>query len=327
MSAPAQTNSVPVASSEPPSGPGSRSELDRSRSLVRAQRRRDLTGLLWVSPWIFGFVVFMLGPMLASLYYSFTEYPLLEAPVWIGLENYRRMLTDEVFHLVLRKTAIYAVIFIPLATALSLLIASMLNEKVKAGGFFQAAVFIPTLVPMAGSAMIWLWLLNGEYGLLNQVLGTVGLPQPNWLTDANWAMPSIVMISLWSIGQMIVVYLAALKEVPDELLEAAALDGMGPLRRFFNVTLPMISPVVLFNVITLMIGSLQVFGIPYVLSAAGQGSDPRAMYFYTMYMYDNAFTFGQMGYASAQAWIQLLITLGLTAMMFLASNKLVHYRA
>jgi multiple sugar transport system permease protein len=269
--------------------------------------------------------------MAMSLYYSVTDYPLLEGPVWIGAGNWKRMLTDEVFHAAILRTAWYAILFIPIATVMALVIAALLNEKVKAGGFFQAAVFIPTLVPMAGSAMIWLWMLNGEYGLINQsiraALGWAGIEGPNWLQNSKWAMPSILMISLWSIGQMVVVYLAALKEVPDELLEAGALDGMGPARRFFNITLPMISPVILFNVITLMIGSLQVFAIPYVLSAATPGNDPRAMYFFTSSMYDNAFRYNQMGYASAQAWLQLLITLALTAVMFAASKKLVHYRA
>ncbi|MBS0191667.1 MAG: sugar ABC transporter permease [Phycisphaerales bacterium] len=296
-----------------------------------AQLKRDLTGWIWVSPWLFGFLVFLLGPMLVSLYYSFTDYPLLEPPIWTGLANYRRMLTDDTFRDVLWRTARFAILFIPLATALSLAIAGLLNERVKAGGFFQAAVFIPTLVPMAGSAMIWLWMLNGEYGLINQVikavLGWAGVTGPNWLADSRLAMASIVMISLWSIGQMVVVYLAALKEVPDEMLEAAALDGMGPIRRFISIVLPMISPVILFNVITLMIGALQIFAIPYIISAATPGGDPRSMYFYTMYMYDNGFRYGQMGYASAQAWVQLLITLGLTAVMFLASRKLVHYRS
>lgn len=296
-----------------------------------SQVKRDLAGWLWVSPWVFGFLAFLLGPMLVSLYYSFTDYPLLEPPIWTGLDNYRRMLSDETFRAVLWRTAKFAIIFIPLATILALAIAGLLNGKVKAGGFFQAAVFIPTLVPMAGSAMIWLWMLNGEYGLINmsinRTLGWAGVSAPNWLSDSKWAMPSIVMISLWSIGQMVIVYLAALKEVPDEMLEAAALDGMGPIRRFLSVVLPLISPVILFNVVTLMIGALQIFAIPYILSAATPGGDPRAMYFYTMYMYDNGFRYGQMGYASAQAWVQLLITLGLTAMLFIASKRLVHYRA
>ncbi len=300
-------------------------------SAQAAQLRRDAVGWLWVSPWVIGFVAFLLGPMIASFYYSCTDYPLLEPPIWVGLENYRRLLSDDIFFGVLWKTAQYALIFIPLATVLALAIAGLLNERVKAGGFFQAAVFIPTLVPMAGSAMIWLWMLNGEYGLINQTLvrlfGWAGVHGPNWLSDSKWAMPSIVMISLWSIGQMVIVYLAALKEVPDEMLEAAALDGMGPIRRYMSVVLPLISPVILFNVITLMIGALQIFAIPYILQAATPGGDPRAMYFYTMYMYDNGFRYGQMGYASAQAWVQLMITLGLTAVLFVASKRLVHYRS
>lgn len=300
---------------------------------TKAQFRRNLAGWLWISPWLVGFIAFMLIPMALSLYYSFCDYPLLEPPLFTGLDNYKAMLSDELFLSALWRTTQYCLLFIPLATVLSLVIAGLLNQKVKAGGFFQAAVFLPTLVPMAASAMVWLWLFNGQYGLINRALALVNralpfvhIKGPGWLTEQSWAMPAILIISLWGIGQAVVVYLAAMKEVPDQLYEAAALDGMGPIRRFTTVTLPMISPVILFNVITLLIGSMQVFAIPYIIAKAAPGGNPRAMYFYTMYMYDNAFVYGKMGYASAQAWLQLVIVLVLTALTFFFSKKFVHYR-
>jgi len=288
--------------------------------------RQNAAGWLWISPWVVGFLAFMLVPLAMSLYYSFTEYPLLEPPVWIGVENYTRMFRDDVFLAALKKTAVFAAISIPLCTALSLVIAGLLNSRIRARGFFQASVFVPTLVPMAASAMIWLWLFNGQHGLINRVLALVGIEGPNWLGDTNWAMPSLLIVSLWGVGQTVVVYMAALGEVPESLYEAASIDGMGPVRRFWSITLPMISPVILFNVITLVIGTMQFFVVPYILTKATPGGDPRAMYFYTMYMYDNAFVYGQMGYASAQAWVQLLIILALTGATFIFSKRFVHYR-
>jgi len=294
---------------------------------VKAGTRHALTGLLWISPWLVGFAAFMLLPIAMSLYYSLTDYPLLEPPLFIGGGNYARMLTDEVFHKTLINTLIYAGASIPLSTALALGIAALLNRKMRMGGFFQAAVFVPTLVPMVAAAMVWMWLFNGEYGLINRLLGVVGVRGPNWLLDRHWAMPALIIMSLWGVGQAVVLYLAALKDVPEQLYEAADLDGMGPVRRFFNVTLPMISPVVLFNVITLTIGTFQVFAIPWIIFQKDKGGPGQSGYFYTMYLYDNAFTYGQMGYANALAWVQLLIILGLTALMFALSRRFVHYRA
>jgi multiple sugar transport system permease protein len=274
-----------------------------------------------------GFLAFMLAPIAMSLYYSLTDYNLLEAPLWVGAANYRRMLGDELFGTVLWNTAVYAVFSIPLCTVLAVVIAALLNGRVCFRGVFRAAIFVPTLVPLAASAMVWMWLLNGEYGLINKVLAVVGIRGPNWLMDAAWVMPALVLISLWGIGQAVVTYLAALQDVPVSLYEAASLDGMGVLGRFRNVTLPMISPVILFNVITLTIGTVQVFAVPYVISKAAPGGPDRETYFFTSYMYDNAFVFGQMGYASALAWVQLLVILALTGLMFLVSRRVVYYRA
>jgi multiple sugar transport system permease protein len=289
----------------------------------------DIAGYLWISPWIVGFLAFLALPIGMSLYYSFTDYPLLEKPLWVGAENYLRLARDPVFWTVMRNTVIYAAVSIPLGTMVAILIAVLLNQPVRGTGFFRAAVFVPTLVPLVASAMVWLWLYNGELGLINQVLRPVfrlaGLEAPSWLSEKAWAMPALIFMSLWSIGQGVVVYLAALKDVPQALYEAADLDGVGPVRRFLNVTLPMISPVVLFNVIMSVIGAWQVFAIPYVMT---RGDPDRATYFYSMYLYDNAFVFGpKMGYASALAWVQFVIILALTGLTIWASKKLVFYRA
>jgi multiple sugar transport system permease protein len=295
--------------------------------MIHTQRRQTLAGWAWVSPWLIGFIAFMLLPLGMSLYYSFTDYPMLEPPIWVGWANYARLLTDDVFHLVLKNTAVFAAISIPLCTIAALIIAGLLNTKVRARGFFQAAVFLPTLVPLVASAMIWMWMFNGEYGLVNRLLAVVGIDGPNWLLEDRWVMPALVIISLWSIGQAVVIYVAAFQDVPASLYEAASIDGMGPLRRFLHVTIPMVSPVILFNVITLLIGTLQVFAVPYTLSKAAPGGPDRAMYFYTMYLYDNAFPYQQMGYACAMAWVQLILVLILTGLTFVVSRRFVHYRA
>jgi multiple sugar transport system permease protein len=314
--------------------------------MTRSRERSSIwVGLLWISPWLVGFLAFMLIPVAMSLRASFTDGPLIEKPIPIGWANYERMAHDTTFHKTLINTFIYCAASIPLSTILALIVAALLNAKVRAGGFFQACVFIPTLVPLVASAMVWMWLFNGEYGLINKVLkpiwpaiawATSWLPEkqaavfaqpPNWLLDAHWSMAAVVIMSLWGIGQAVVIYIAALRQVPEALYEAAVLDGMGPVRKFLNITLPMISPVILFNVITLTIGSFQVFAVPYVIFQTDKGGPDHSAYFYTHYLYDNAFVYGQMGYANAMAWVQLLIILVLTGFMFLISRKAVFYRA
>jgi len=290
--------------------------------------RDELTGLLWISPWLIGAVAFLLVPMGLSLYYSFTDYNLLEPPLWVGLHNYTRMPGDPEFVLSLRNTLKYTLITIPLFTAIALLLSVMLNQRVRGLAFYRAAVFLPTLVPMVAGVMAWMWLFNGEHGLVNRVLALVGIDGPAWLLERDWAFTAVVIIGAWGVGQMVVVYLAALQDVPPQLYEAADLDGMGPVRKLWNVTIPMLSPVILFNTITLTIGSMQVFLVPYVLfeQARIKGGPDQTAYFYTFYMFDNAFLYGKMGYASAMAWVQLLIILALTTVLFAAGRRLVFYR-
>ncbi len=294
--------------------------------------RRDFwAGLLWTSPWLVGFGAFMLLPMVLSLYYSFTDYPLLKPPVFVGLDNYRGLMADDRFWLVVRNTLIYSAVAIPLSTVLALVLAAALaTPGLRFGRLFTAAIFLPTLVPMMATAMVWLWLYNARYGLINTLIGALlgwaGVSGPNWLETPGWAIPALVLVSLWGVGQMVVVYIAAIQEVPAPLYEAATLDGMGPARRFLNVTLPMISPAILFNTITLTIGSMQAFVMPYVLFRNERGQRPAGD-LYNLYLYDNAFVYQKFGYASAMAWLQLVVVLGLTGLMLLASKRLVHYRA
>lgn len=283
-----------------------------------------LWGLGFVSPWVIGFVSFMVLPIVLSVWYSFTDYSLIQKPFWIGLDNYTALMHDGVFWKVVLNTLIYAGVAVPLGTVVALVIASLLAARIRFVGFYRAAVFVPTLVPMVASAMIWMWLFNGELGLINRTLDAVGVRGPNWLGDSHFVMASLVVMSLWGVGQAVVIYTAALQDVPKVLYEAADLDGFGVVGRFVHVTLPMISPVILFNVIIAIIATWQVFAVPYIM-LGGTGGPDQAGYFYTMYLYDKAFPFGQMGYASALAWIQTLIILALTALTFAVSRRTVYY--
>ena len=189
---------------------------------------------------------------------------------------------------------------------------------------YRACVFIPTLVPLIASAMVWMWLFNGEYGLINKVLGLLHIRGPAWVVDEFWVPVSMVLMTLWSVGQGVVVYIAAMQDVPKQLYEAATIDGMNAPRRFLHVTLPMISPAILFNVISLTIAAVQVFAVPYVIFRRPDGQNPAGHY-YSMYLYENAFIYGKMGYASAMAWLQLLVVLALTGVLMFAGRRLVHY--
>jgi multiple sugar transport system permease protein len=284
-----------------------------------------IQGLLWTSPWWLGFLLFLAVPMGLSLYISFCDYPLLQPPVFVGTSNYAELADDPVFHKVLTNTLLYAALAIPAGTVLAVLLAILLNQKVRGQAVFRTCIFVPTVAPLVAVAVVWMWMLNPELGLLNQGLRTLGLEGPAWLESPRWAMLSLVLVSLWLVGSPVVIYLAGLQEIPETLYEAAELDGASRLRQLWHVTLPGLSPVILFNVIIATIVAWQIFALPYVMWRTRPGPD-RATYFYTMYLYDNAFRYLKMGYASAMAWIQLLIILALTGLIFLVSRRAVHYR-
>src|SRR5688572_29615827 len=289
----------------------------------RTELRNTAKGIAFISPWLVGFGVFTLTPIVLSLYYSFCDYSLIQKPVWRGLENYKLLFRDDVFYRSLWNTFYYALLALPAGLFVSLGLALMLNAKIRGQSVYRTIIFLPSLVPTVAAAMLWLWLFNSRLGLINTALASIGIPGPGWLRDAAWAMPALVIMSLWGVGHTVVIYLAGLQDVPRELYEAAEIDGAGIWGRLFNVTIPMLSPVIFFNLIIAIIGTLQVFTIPYIMT---QGGPARSTYFYTMYLYDNAFTFLRMGYASAMAWMQLLIILALTAFAFWTSKRRVYYQ-
>ena len=287
------------------------------------QRKEGIAGYLFAAPWLIGMSVFLLYPLLASIYYSFCEYSVLKPPIFVGFENYTDLMQDEVFWKVVTNTAIYAVISLPIGMVVALSLALLLNSKVKGMAFYRTIFFLPSLVPMVSLAVLWLWLLNGEHGILNEVLKMIGIKGPNWLGDPVWAKPALVVLGAWGAGNAMLIYLASLQDVPTSLIEAAELDGANGWQKTRNVTIPMISPVILFNMIMGIIGTLQVFAVPYVM--VPDGSPERSTYFYSMYLFDNAFKFNKMGYASAMGWIMFVIILVLTSTAYRFSEKHVHY--
>ena len=288
------------------------------------ERRNLRNGLAFVSPWLVGFTLFTLVPVALSFYYSFCDYA-LTAPdrpaLWVGAANYRELLGDALFWTSLRNTFYYASMALPAALLLSLGLALMLNANIGGQAVYRAVIFLPSLVPATAAAMIWLWMFNGKFGLFNHLLSLVGLDGPNWLGD-KWAMPSLAFMSVWGVGNTVVIYLAGLQDVPRELLEAAEIDGASRFGRLIHVTLPVLSPVIFFNLVMAIIGTFSVLTVPYIMT---QGGPDNATYFYTMYSYDVAFRYLRMGYASALAWVQLIIILCLTAIAFWSARRWVHY--
>lgn len=287
------------------------------------RRQETISGLLFVSPWLVGLGGFLLYPILASLYYSLCDYSVLETPVFIGLDNYRQLLGDEVFWKALGNTAYYAAFSLPLGLVLALSLALLLNTGVKGMTVYRTIFFIPSMVPTVALAILWLWIFNGQYGVLNYFLSMVGIKGPGWLSDPAWSKPSLVILALWGVGHAVVIYLAGLQDVPAHLYEAADLDGASPWQKIRHVTLPMISPVIQFNLIMGVIGTFQVFAVPFVMAPNGQPA--RSAYMYAVYLYDNAFLYLKMGYASAMAWMLFVMVLVLTLVSLKLSSRHVHY--
>ena len=299
---------------------------------MTGREKRDLrNALLFISPWIIGFSVFVAYPFLASLYYSFCDYNIFEAPVFSGLSNFAFILRDPVFWKALFNTLFYAALSIPLCFIVAFTLALLLNAKVAGQSVYRVIFYLPSLVPLVALSILWLWMFNGEYGIINHFLAAVGVSRPpNWLHDVRFAKLAIVFVGLWTLGQSVVIYLAALQEVPRALLEAAEIDGARWHHKIRYVVLPSVSPAVLFNVLMGIIWSFQVFTVPYVMTlgaTSGQtaGGPARSTTFYVMYLYQQSFENFRMGVASAMAWILFIIIFGLTLAINRISEKNVYY--
>lgn len=299
--------------------------MKKRRKLNKMQRREELTGYLFASPWIIGFLVFMAFPILASLYMSFTKYNLISAPQWVGLANYKNLLfRDAVFVTSLKNTLYYVIIATPINLAMGVLIAMLLNQKVRGIRFYRTIFYLPNVVSMVAIALLWQWILDPSFGLVNTMLEKIGIDGPSWLFDAKWSKPSLILMGMWNVGGSMVIYLAALQDIPVSLYEAATIDGAGAVRKFFKITLPLLSPSIFFNFIMGIILGFQVFMQSFIMTGGGP---MQSTYFYAYYLYDKAFTYRQMGSASSMAWILLIITFILTFIVSKTSSKWVYYQS
>ncbi len=285
--------------------------------------RPHIAGWLCASPWIFGFLIFTLGPMIWSIYYSLTEYPLIREPIWVGLENYRVMfLEDKFFYNSLRVTTIYAVVGVPLHLVFGFLLALLLNQKIRFIAFWRTIYFLPSVVSGVAVALLWQWIFNSDFGLANWLLGLLKIDGPSWLLSPVWALPALIIMSLWSVGGSMIIFIAGLQGVPQTLYEAADMDGANAVRRFWHVTVPMVSPVILFNLIIGLVAALQTFTQAFIMTAGG----PRqATHFFMLHLYNNAFQWLKMGYASALAWVLFVYILIVTVFVIRSSSMWVFY--
>lgn len=292
-----------------------------SKSVIR----QNVLGYLWISPWIVGFLVFIFGPMIASIGFSFTNYRIINDTRWIGLQNYTyAFVEDDLFWPSLAITFYYMLVSVPLGLLGSLLLALLLNQRLRGESILRTCYFLPSLTPAAAAAILWIWILHPEAGLVNYLLSLVGIEGPTWLGSTKWAMPSIIMITLWSGigGGRMIIFLAGLQGVPQELYEAAEIDGAASWAKFRNITLPMISPAIFFNLILGIIGALQVFTTAYITTRGGPG---RATWFFALHIYTNAFEYFDMGYASALAIVLFFILLVFTIIQMRLSDRWVYY--
>jgi multiple sugar transport system permease protein len=293
----------------------------------KVNRREAIAGYLFISPWIVGFLIFTLGAMLYSLYISFSHYNLALGRIRpAGFDNYDQLIQDPDVLRSLGNTLYYAVLAVPCEIIFALFLAMLLNRLGRSAGVFRTLFYLPKMTPAVATASIFFLLLNGNQGVVNAVLGFFGIDGPNWLVDPAWIKPSLVLMTLWGVSGTMLIFLAALKNVPRDLYEVAELDGAGPVRRFFNITVPMISPTIFFNVIVLTIAALQVFDTAYLLFSRDQGqATPDAALFYAIYLFQLAFRQFNFGLASAMAWLLFVIILIITLIQTRIGNRFVYY--
>lgn len=286
--------------------------------------RRNAPGYTFLLPWFVGFFLLAVGPIVTSLYLSFTEYDVVNAPQWVGLENYEFMLDDRRFWKALQVTFSFVIISVPAKLIFALAVAMILDKGVRGIGWYRALFYLPSI--LGGSiavAILWRQLFNND-GLVNTVLGVVGVDGPNWLSDPRYSLTSLIVLAVWQFGSPMLIFLAGLRAIPQELYEAAEIDAAGKVKKFFAITVPMLAPVIFFNLVLQMIEAFKSFSGAFIISG-GKGAPLDSLLFFTVYLYNEAFSFFRMGYASALAWVLLLIIAGFTAVAFWTSKYWVHY--
>ncbi|MGP3535675.1 carbohydrate ABC transporter permease [Microbacterium sp. RD1] len=299
----------------------------RRRSRRRARRRNTGAALLFLAPWLIGFAVFTAWPLIYSAYLSFTDYDVINSPSFIGWENYVRLFEDPKIALALGNTFFFTLVQVPLYVIVSLALALLLQHAGRSSGFFRTMVFLPKMTPPVAIGILFLLLFNGQNGVINTVLGWFGIAGPAWTTDPAWVKPGLIIMSLWTVGASVIILLTALQNVPEELYESARIDGAGRWRQLTNVTIPLISPALFFLIVVNTIAGLQTFDEAYT-AFFGSGNTTYsndAALFYVIYLFQQAFEFLHMGYASAMAWILFFLIMAVTAVQLLVSRRVVYY--
>jgi multiple sugar transport system permease protein len=292
-------------------------------SPVKRFLRRNATGFLFISPWLIGFIVFKLGPFLSSVYLSFNSYDVISPPHWVGIANYQTLAHDDpMFWHSLWVTVKYALCAVPLGIVAGVILALLLNADIPGQSLFRTLLYMPSIMPTVAASVVFMWLLNPEKGLVNEILGTVGIRGPAWLQDTTWALWSLVLMSLWGIGNSMIIYLAGLKDIPRYLYEAAVIDGANGLQRLKSITLPMLTPVIFFNLVMGVIYSFQFFTEAFVMTRGGPEQSTST---YAYYLFQRAWQFMDMGYACAMAWVVFLIVMIVTGLLFKFQGKWVHF--
>ena len=284
--------------------------------------KRFLTMLAFISPWIIGFLAFFVYPLLLSLYYSFTEYNLLQPPKWVGLQNYSNLTEDTHYQNAVGNTAYFVAFSVPLGVLTAFIIAFLLNQQLRLRVLLRMIFYIPIVVPISATAILWMWIFNSNWGLLNNLLALIGIQGPSWLGSPSWSKPSLIIMQLWLVGGSVLIFLAALQDVPRALYDAAMVDGANAIRRVWHVTIPMVTPAILFSLLTGLIAAFQTFANAWIMT---RGGPIRSTEFYVLYLYDNGFRFFRMGYASAMAWILFGVVVVVTVILFRTSARWVYY--
>ena len=296
------------------------------RKMGMRERANFKIGMLFLLPWTIGLLIFTLYPMVASFIYSFSIYHSKAPLEWVGLQNYANLLRDELFWQSLYNTLYMVAIGVPITLLVSFFCAVLLNLKVKGQSIYRVIYFLPSIVPTVASTILWLWILNPQTGILNTLLGYIGVTGPNWMSNPSWSKPGLILLGMWGMGGTIMIYLSGLQDVPVSLLEAAELDGASWWQRLRHITVPMVSPITLFNLITGVIAQFQYFAQAYVF----RGSHPlgyplNSTLFYSVYLYQNGFLWSKMGYASAMAWVLFIIILICTLLLLKVSDRFTYY--
>ncbi len=298
--------------------------LQPHKHRVSRQRRNEaLWGILCVAPAILGFLIWQLGPIIASLLIAFSDWNIAGSPNWVGVENFQRMFTqDALFWKSLSVTALYTLGSVPLSIVFAFFLAILLNQRIAGLPIFRTIFYLPSIVPIIASSMLWLWLFNPDFGLLNAVSGFLGLPRSQWIYGEDSVIPSLILMSLWGVGPMMIIFLAGLQGVPRQLYEAVDVDGGNQLHKLWHITLPMVTPTILFNLVLSIIGAMQTFTQAYIMT---QGGPNNASLFYVLYLYRKAFQESDMGYASALAWVLFIVIAVLSFVVLRTSNRWVYY--